>query len=285
MRRIYLTFIILAIALVAVPAAESFNLETGSVRLSNGVNMPVIGLGTYALSPQEAENSVYTALCAGYRLIDTANAYMNERGVGRGIRRAVEEGIVSRDEIFLTTKLWVSEYDRVDASIDETLDRLGLDYIDLLLLHQPYGEWAKAWKDLEKAVEDGRVRSIGLSNFYGDWLEGIMEIADIPPVVLQIETNPLNQQIDTKEILDEYGIQLEAWSPLGGRGHTAELFSSAVLDDIARVHGKSLVQVILRWHLQSGNVAIPGSRNPDHIIENIDIFDFELSDDEMLTCM
>ncbi len=262
-------------------AVGVFDLDRRTVLLNNGMEMPIIGLGTYGLSPEEAENSVYHALAAGYRLLDTANAYMNERAVGRGIRRAIDEGLVTREDIFLTTKLWVSEYETVESSIEETLARLDVDYIDLLLLHQPYGSYRTAYQDLEKAAESGKVRAIGLSNFYDDRYEEVLEAAVISPAVLQIETNPLNQQLDTKEILAERQVQLEAWSPLGGRGHTDELFGSEVLAEIAEAHDKSVVQVILRWHMQTGNVAIPGSRNPDHIRENIDIFDFALTDEEM----
>lgn len=264
-----------------VQESPAFHIETRTVRLNNGIEMPILGLGTYALSPEEAENSVYHALSVGYRLIDTANAYMNERAVGRGIKRAIDEGIVTREEIFLTTKLWVSEYETVETSIDETLARLDLDYIDLLLLHQPYGNYTKAYQDMEQAVEDGKVRAIGLSNFYGDRFDEVISGASIPPAVLQVETNPLNQQRDTKEIIAEYGTQIEAWSPLGGRGHTDDLFNNETLAQIAEAHDKSVVQIILRWHMQTGNIAIPGSRNPDHIQENIEIFDFELTDEEM----
>lgn len=261
--------------------AAQFNLETRTVLLNNGMEMPILGLGTYALTPEQAENSVYHALQDGYRLIDTANAYMNERGVGRGIQRAIDEGIVTREDVFLTTKLWVSEYERVAESIDETLARLNLDYIDLLLLHQPYGSYAEAYPQLEQAVKDGKVRAIGLSNFYGDRFEEVMSVATIPPAVLQVETNPLNQQIDTKEFIAEYGTRIEAWSPLGGRGNTDDLFNNETIAEIAEAHHKSVVQVILRWHMQTGNIAIPGSTNPDHIQENIEIFDFELTSEEM----
>lgn len=282
---------LLVLAVVSCSSAKSeeelssgqdvFNIETRTVRLNNGIDMPIIGIGTYAIEPAEAEVSVYTALACGYRLIDTANAYMNERAVGRAMKRAIDEGIVTRDEIFLTTKLWVSQYERVDDAINETLLRLGVDYIDLLLLHQPYGAYTVAYKDMEKAVKDGRVRSIGLSNFYGAKFQEIIDEAEIMPAVLQVETNPLNQQLDVKDILSTYGTRIEAWSPLGGRGHTDTLFGNEMLASVAAAHGKSLVQVLLRWHMQSGNIAIPGSRNPDHVRENIDIFDFELTDSEM----
>lgn len=261
----------------SVDPENNFDLETKTVILNNGMAMPVLGIGTYGLSPEEAENSVYHALLDGYRLIDTANAYMNERGVGRGIERSG----VPREEIFVTTKLWPSDYENVDAAIDDTLARLNLEYIDLLLLHQPYGEYMTAYPALEQAVADGRVRAIGLSNFYEEKFDEIMTVATIPPAVLQIETNPLTQQIEMREYLSQYGTVLEAWSPLGGRGHTDTLFNDATIAEIAQAHDKSVVQTILRWHMQMGNVAIPGSSNPDHIQENIEIFDFELTDAEM----
>lgn len=258
-----------------------FDLETQTVLLNNGIEMPILGIGMFNLTPEEAENSVYHALADGYRLIDTANAYMNERAVGRGIQRAIDEGIVTREEIFLTTKLWVSEYERVDESIDETLARLNLDYIDMLLLHQPYGNYVEGYKGLEKAVQDGKVKSIGLSNFYEEKFNEIMSIATITPSLLQNETNPFYQETEMKEFLKQYGTVLEAWYPLGGRGNTQTLFSDPTIMEIAEAHNKSSAQIVLRWHMQAGNIAIPGSSNPDHIQENIEIFDFELSEEEM----
>lgn len=261
----------------------NFDLEKGTVMLNSGYEMPILGIGTFNLSLEQAENSVYNALKDGYRLIDTANAYRNERGVGRGIQKAIDEGIVTRDEIFVTTKLWVSEYERVEDSIDETLERLGLDYVDLLLLHQPYGEYIEGYKGMEKAVEEGKVRSIGISNFYEKKFDQIMEIATIPPAVLQNESHPYYHDITMKEYMAKYGTILEAWFPLGG-GDTAtqaELFSDPTILKIGEKYGKTAPQIILRWHLQVGTIAIPGSTNPDHIAENFDIFDFELTDEDM----
>lgn len=259
-----------------------FDLEKGTVRLNSGYDMPILGIGTFNLTPEQAENSVYWALRDGCRLIDTANAYMDERAVGRGIKRAIEEGFVTRDEIFLTTKLWISEYGRVDESLNETLERLDLDYVDLLLLHQPYGDYIKGYQDMEKAVADGRVRSIGLSNFYEKKFDEVMAVATIPPAVLQNETHPYYHDLTMKEHIAPYGTILEAWFPLGGRTDTqSQLFHDETIVKIAEAHGKSAPQIILRWHLQSGTIAIPGSSNPDHIAENLDIFDFSLSDEEM----
>ncbi|MCR5650073.1 MAG: aldo/keto reductase [Lachnospiraceae bacterium] len=257
-------------------------MEDKTVTLNNGIEMPIIGIGTYTLTPEQAENSVYNALKDGYRLIDTANAYMNERGVGRGINRAIEEGIVSREEIFLTTKLWVSEYDTVSESLDETLARLDQDYVDLVLLHQPYGNYTKAYLDLEKAVVDGRVRAIGLSNFNSRRFDKVMKVATIPPAVLQNETHPYYHDLRMKAHIGEYGTVFEAWFSLGGRTETqSELFHDETILAIADKYGKTAPQIILRWHLQTGSIAIPGSKNPDHIAENYDIFDFELTSEEM----
>lgn len=203
--------------------------------------------------------------------------YFSERAVGRAIRRSG----VPREEIFVTTKLWVSEYDDPEKAIDETLARLDLDYVDMLLLHQPYGNYIKAYKGLEKAVKDGKVRAIGLSNFYKEKFDEIMSVATITPALLQNETNPFCQQTEMKEYLKQYGTVLEAWYPLGGRGNTQTLFQDPVIVEIAQAHNKSSAQVVLRWHIQAGNIAIPGSSNPDHIQENIEIFDFELFSEEM----
>ena len=261
----------------------NFDLEKGTVMLNSGYEMPILGIGTYRLNLEQAENSVYTALKDGYRLIDTANAYRNERAVGRGIKRAIDEGIVSRDEIFVTTKLWVSEYERVADSIDETLERLGLEYVDLLLLHQPYGSYLEGYKAMEKAVGEGKVRSIGLSNFYEKKFDEVMKTATIVPAVLQNESHPYYHDIPMKEYMAKYGTVLEAWYPLGG-GDTvtqSDLFSDPTILEIAGKYNKTAPQIILRWHLQVGTIAIPGSKNPDHIAENFDIFDFELTDEEM----
>ncbi len=255
-----------------------FDLKAGTVTLNNGIEMPILGIGTFNLTPEQAEESVYNALTDGYRLIDTANAYMNERAVGRGIKKSG----VPREEIFLTTKLWISEYDDVEKAIDETLERLDVDYIDLLLLHQPYGSYVNAYKALENAVNEGKVRSIGLSNFYEKKFDEIMNTATIPPAVLQNELHPYYQEKEMKEYMAKYGTIMEAWYPLGGRnGVQSQLFADETILEIAKAHNKTAAQIILRWHLQSGTIAIPGSSNPEHIQENFDIFDFELTNDEM----
>jgi diketogulonate reductase-like aldo/keto reductase len=259
-----------------------FDFENRTVTLNNGVKMPILGLGTYRLTPAQAEESVYHALLDGYRLIDTANAYMNERAVGRGIQRAG----LPREEIFVTTKLWPGDYEDVARAIDDTLARLNLEYIDLLLLHQPYGNIAEGYRGLEAAVRQGKVRSIGISNFYEKKFDEIMSIATIPPAVLQVESNPYYHQAVMREYVKPYGTMLMAWFPLGGRidernNTQTRLFNEETIVEIAAAHNKTPAQVILRWHLQTGNIAIPGARNPDHIQENIEIFDFELAREEM----
>ena len=271
------------------PAAElvlvepEFDLDAGTVTLNNGVSMPILGIGTFALSDSEAEESVYWALRDGYRLIDTARIYGDEAGVGRAISRAIDEGFVTREEIFVTTKMWTSDYDNGDAAINASLERLGLDYIDLMILHhsQPENDVA-AYKAMEQAVKDGRLKAIGLSNYYDpDDFDRMVNATSILPAVLQNETHPYHQSADMKEHIARYGTVLESWFPLGGRGNTQTLFHDPVISTIAAAHGKTSAQVILRWHLQDGHIAIPGSHNETHIQENFDIFDFELTSEEM----
>ena len=266
-----------------VPVEPEFDLDAGTVTLNNGVSMPILGIGTFALSDSEAEESVYWALRDGYRLIDTARIYGDEAGVGRAIRRAIDEGFVTREEIFVTTKMWTSDYDNGDAAINASLERLGLDYIDLMILHhsQPENDVA-AYKAMEQAVKDGRLKAIGLSNYYDpDDFDRMVNATSILPAVLQNETHPYHQSADMKEHIARYGTVLESWFPLGGRGNTQTLFHDPVISTIAAAHGKTSAQVILRWHLQDGHIAIPGSHNETHIQENFDIFDFELTSEEM----
>lgn len=264
-------------------SGTGFDLKKGTVVLNNGIEMPILGIGTYTLSNQEAENSVYWALRDGYRLIDTARIYGNEEGVGRGIQRAIDEGFVKREDIFVTTKMWTSDYSNGAAAIDASLRRLGLDYIDLMILHhsQP-GSDVTAYKAMEQAVADGKLRSIGLSNYYTpEDFDRLVNAATIVPALLQNETHPHYQGGEMKAHLAQYGTVLESWFPLGGRGHTQELFNDSTISAIAAAHGKTSAQVTLRWHLQAGNIAIPGSSNEAHIQENFEIFDFELTDAEM----
>ncbi len=260
-----------------------FDLEKGTVLLNNGQTMPILGIGTYRLSQNEAENSVYWALRDGYRLIDTAHIYGNEEGVGKGIKRAISDGIVTREEIFVTTKMWTSDYDDGENAIEESLRRLDLDYIDLMILHhsQPSND-VTAYQAMEKAVKDGKLRSIGLSNYYtAEDFDRLVNATTITPAILQNETHPYYQSKEMKEHLKQYGTVLESWFPLGGRGNTQRLFDDETISAIAADHHKTSAQIILRWHLQTGNIAIPGSSNEAHIQENYEIFDFSLTDEEM----
>lgn len=262
---------------------NTFDFESRTVKLNSDYDMPIIGIGTFQLSQDEAENSVYWALKYGYRLIDTAHIYGNEEGVGRGIQRAIDEGIVTREEIFVTTKMWTSDYSNGESAIDESLRRLNLDYIDLMILHhsQPSND-VEAYKSMEQAVDEGKLRSIGLSNYYEpDDFDRLVNTTTVKPALLQNETHIYHQSIEMKEHIAQYGTVMESWYPLGGRGHTQELFNDETIVDIANSHNKTSAQILLRWQLQAGNIAIPGSSNEDHIKENIDIFNFELTDEEM----
>jgi len=249
-----------------------------SVMLSNGLQMPRIGLGVYLVSDVAVcEASVRTALAVGYRLIDTANLYRNERAVGRGIRSSG----VPREQIFLTTKIWPSDYgyDRARAAVRSTLERLDCGHLDLLLLHQPVGDVAGAWRALEEAVDSGDVRAIGVSNFTVADLEKLLPGARMTPVVDQVELHPHWQQPELIPYLERQGIVAEAWYPLGHGSHA--LVAEPVIVAAAAAHRKSAVQVILRWHVQRGFVAIPKSTNPAHIAANLDVFDFQLTEAEM----
>jgi diketogulonate reductase-like aldo/keto reductase len=262
---------------------QVFDLENGTVVLNSGYEMPILGIGTFRLSGSEAENSVYWALRDGYRLIDTARIYGNEADVGRGIQRAIEEGFVTREEIFVTTKMWTDDFDNGAEAINASLERLGLDYIDLMILHhsQPSND-VEAYQAMEQAVSEGKLRSIGLSNYYTpEDFDRLVNATSITPALLQNETHPYHQSMEMKEHLRQYGTVMESWFPLGGRGNTQTLFNDEVISGIAQAHGKTSAQIILRWHLQAGNIAIPGSSNEDHIQENFEIFDFELTDEEM----
>ena len=261
---------------------NAFNFETKTVKLNSGWEMPIIGIGTYLLSTAQAEESVYNALKVGMRLIDTADIYGNEVGVGRGITRAMKDFGIKREEIFVTTKLWTSDFYRADEEVDERLERLGLDYIDLLLLHHTAANDEHAYQAMERGVKAGKIHSIGISNFYEDDVDRIMKIATIKPAVLQNETHPYRQSKDVKAHIAPLGTILESWFPLGGRGTGIRTLNSLdVIKKIASAHGKSTYQVLLRWHLQSGVIAIPGSTNAAHIAEDFDIFDFALTDAEM----
>ena len=263
-------------------SAAEFDFDSKTVKLNSGYEMPILGLGTWTLSNEEAENSVYHALKDGYRLIDTARYYQCETGVGKGIKKAVEEGIVKREDVFVTSKIMPGDYERAAQGINDSLRDLGLDYIDLMLIHQPGSNDEAVYKAMEQAVRDGKVRSIGISNYYTpEAFDEVMSYAQIPPAVIQNENHIYYQNTALQEYVRKYGVVVESWYPFGGRGHTSENFNNETITAIAKSHGKTSAQIILRWHLQAGYIAIPGSSNPDHIAENYRIFDFELTDDEM----
>lgn len=244
------------------------------VTLNNGVKMPMAGIGTFLLSPDEAEASVLSALECGYRLIDTANAYVNEKAVGRAMKKSG----VPREEIFLETKLWPSFYEQEDA-VEKTLERLDTDYIDLLLIHQPAGNYVAGYQLMEKAYKEGKVKAIGLSNFDPEQIQEILDICEVKPAVLQTEVHPYSQEKELKELLAKEGIVIQAWYPLGHGDKT--LIEEPEFAKLGKKYNKSNAQIILRWHIQDGNVVIPGSQNPAHIKDNFDLFDFELTGEEM----
>ena len=244
------------------------------ITLNNGVKMPVAGIGTFLLSPDEAEASCLSALGCGYRLIDTANAYVNEKAVGRAMKKSG----LARQEIFLETKLWPTFYSDENA-VDDTLERLGTDYIDLMLLHQPAGCYLTGYRLLEKAYKEGKVKAIGLSNFTEAQIEEIIDACEIKPAVLQTEVHPYAQAKELKKLLSKADMAIHAWYPLG-HGDKA-LLEEPVFTSLAEKYKKTNAQIILRWHVQAGNIIIPGSKNPDHIKANLDLFDFALTREEM----
>ena len=259
-----------------------FNFDTKTVTLNSGYEMPIIGLGTWTQNDEETANSVYYALEDGYRLIDTAQYYGNERGVGEGLKRAIDDGIVTREEVFITTKIMPSSYNNAYNSIDESLERLGVDYIDLLLIHQPGSNDEEVYKAMEQGVYNGKVKSIGISNYYTkEEIDEVLSYATIVPAVIQNENHIYYQNTDLKEYVSQYGIIIESWYPFGGRGHTSENFNNEVIRDIATKYNKASAQIILRWQLQAGYIVIPGSSNSDHILENYSIFDFSLNEEDM----
>ena len=236
--------------------------------------MPMAGIGTFLLTPDEAEASVLSALGCGYRLIDTANAYVNEKAVGRAMKKSG----VDRKDIFLETKLWPSFYEQADA-VDRTLARLDTDYIDLLLIHQPAGNYVAGYRLMEKAYKEGKVKAIGLSNFTPAQIQEILDLGEVKPAVLQTEVHPYSQEKELKKFLAKEGIVIQAWYPLG-HGDKA-LQQEPLFTELGKKYGKSNAQIILRWHIQAGDIVIPGSKNPDHIKSNLDLFDFALTDEEM----
>ncbi|MDO4281347.1 MAG: aldo/keto reductase [Peptococcaceae bacterium] len=255
----------------------SFDFSTHTVRLNSGYDMPLMGLGTYSLSDEECYAAVTTLLDAGGRLIDTAYMYHNEAAVGRAVR----DSDVPREDIFVTTKLYPSQFDDAEAAIDAALETMDIGYIDLMLLHHPGDGDVSAYRAMEQAVRDGKIRSIGLSNWYIEELDDFLPQVSIIPAVVQNEIHPYYQEQDVVPYIQEHGIVVQGWYPFGGRGHTAALLGDETITDIAQRHGVTAAQVILRWNLQRGISVIPGSSNPDHIHENLDLYGFSLSDEDM----
>lgn len=255
----------------------SFDLEKQTTALSNGYKMPLVGLGTYSLLGDVCAKSVEAAIKSGYRLIDTAYIYNNETSVGEGIKKSG----VPRKDIFIITKLYPNQYAQAEKAIDEALKKLDTEYIDLMLLHHPGKNHIEAYKAMEKAVKEGKIRSLGLSNYYIDELKAFLPQISVMPVLVQNEIHPYYQDRDVTEYIQSKGIVVQAWYPLGGRGFTKSLLENKTIVEIAASHRKSPAQIILRWNLQNGVVVIPGSSNLSHIKENIDIFDFSLSEKEM----
>lgn len=251
-----------------------------NVKLNSGYSMPVLGLGTWTLSNEQAESAVYHAIKIGYRLIDTARYYGNEIGVGRGVKKAVDEKICNREEIFVTSKIMPGNYDRADAAIENSLADLNLNYVDLMLIHQPGANDEQAYKSLVRAAQSGKIRSIGISNYYTpkdfDRMSKIFT-----PAVVQNENHLFYQNSDLQEYVKKFGTVIEAWYPFGGRGNTQKILNHPAIEELAKAHQKTPAQIILRWQIQAGYIAIPGSKNFSHIEENFNLFDFELLQDEM----
>ena len=242
--------------------------------LSNQVQIPAVGIGTFMMTPDQAEQAVVDALACGYRMIDTAQAYMNERAVGCGIKRSG----VAREDIFISTKIWASQY-LTEGTVEKSLELLGTDYIDLMFIHQPAGDFMAGYRKLEKAYKEGKIKSIGISNFQGEKLKKLLDECEIKPHVIQMEAHPYYRDEETIAALAPCGCCVMAWYPLGHGDHA--LLEEPVVKELAEKYGKSTAQVILRWHTQVGNIVIPGSTNPEHIKANLDIFDFELTEEEM----
>ena len=268
----------------AAPASNKaeFNFETKSVTLNSGYEMPINGLGTYSLHGETCVNAVKAALASGVRLIDTAHMYGNEEEVGQAVREAMEELGISREEIFVITKIYPGDdMAHPEQAIQACLDRLNIGYVDMMLLHHPDPNDVKAYRAMEKFVEAGKIRSLGLSNWYVKELEIFLPKVTITPALVQNEIHSYYQENKVIPYIQDLGIVAQGWYPLGGRGHTAELLGDEVISGIAKAHGVSSAQVILRWNLQKGVVVIPGSSNPDHIRENTELYDFTLTDEEM----
>ncbi len=259
-----------------------FDLTRKEVKLNSGYYMPTNGLGTWSLYGESAYNSVYNALKVGVRLIDTAQYYQNEKEVGRALKKAIEDGIVKREEVFITTKVMPSNYNSTKRSIDESLANLQIDYIDLFLLHQPGSNDENVYKALEEGVRENKIRSIGISNYYTrEAFNKVMSYASITPAVIQNENHIFYQNNELRDYVSKYGTVVESYFPFGGRGNTNESLGNVVIGELAKKYNKTPAQIILRWNLQSNYIAIPGSSNELHIIENNNVYDFSLSDEDM----
>jgi 2,5-diketo-D-gluconate reductase A len=248
-----------------------------TITLNNGVEMPVLGFGVYQIPAEQTEQAVSDALAAGYRSLDTAAAYRNEEAVGR----AIAASGIPRDELFVTTKLWIQDVGEGKArrAFEASLERLGLDHVDLYLIHQPFGDYYRSWREMQDVNREGLAKAIGVSNFYPDRLVDLIQHNEITPAVNQIETHPFNQRIADQAVMREHGVQIESWGPFAeGRN---DIFSDSVLGEIGAAHGKSVAQVILRWLIQRDVIVIPKSVRPERMRENIDVFDFALTDDDM----
>ncbi len=256
---------------------RKFDFESKSVKLNSGYVMPINGLGTYSLKGDTCYDAVTSALNSGVRLIDTAYMYGNEEEIGKAIR---DSGI-SRDEIFVITKIYPSQFDKPEEAIDMALEKLDIDYIDMMLLHHPGTNDVKAYKAMEKYVASGKIHSLGLSNWYVEELEDFLPQVNIIPALVQNEIHPYYQENDVIPYIQNLGIVVQGWYPFGGRGHTSELLNNETIMEVAKNHNVTSAQVILRWNLQKGVVVIPGSSNPDHIKENTEIYHFSLTEDEM----
>lgn len=260
-------------------SAPYFDFETKTVKLNSGYQIPIYGIGTYSLHGDECINAITTALNNGVRLIDTAHAYGNEKEIGEAIRKSN----VPREEIFVITKLYPNQFSNPEEAIEEALAKLDIGYIDMMLLHHPGTGDVKTYKAIEKAIAEGKIRSVGLSNWYVEELEDFLPQITIMPALVQNEIHPYYQENNVIPYIQNLGIVVQGWYPLGGRGHNAELLSDKTIAQIAAKYNKSIAQVILRWNLQKGVVIIPGASNPDYIKENTELFDFNLTDEDMQT--
>jgi 2,5-diketo-D-gluconate reductase A len=251
--------------------------EIPRLTLNNGVEMPVLGFGVYQIPAELTEQAVSDALAAGYRSLDTAAAYQNEEAVGR----AIAASGTPRDELFVTTKLWIQDVGEGKArrAFEASLERLGLDYVDLYLIHQPFGDYYRSWREMQELNRVGLAKAIGVSNFYADRLVDLIQHNEIAPAVNQIETHPFNQRTADQAVMREHGVQIESWGPFAEGQNN--IFSNPVLSEIGAAHGKSVAQVVLRWLMQRDVVVIPKSVRPERMRENIDVFDFALTDDDM----